>query len=126
MKRIAVCLMVLIFVASCGAPADDQASSESVKTPIAEAKTASASKIYQEKCVLCHGDKGRGDGPATSGLPKQPLDFTDKKSMSKISDGELIKKIKQGKPSSGMPAWGDILSAEEVQALAKYLRDFSK
>ena len=32
--------------------------------------------IYQDYCVACHGDSGKGDGPAAAGLSKKPADLT--------------------------------------------------
>ncbi len=32
--------------------------------------------IYQDYCVACHGESGRGDGPAAAGLSKKPADLT--------------------------------------------------
>lgn len=32
--------------------------------------------IYQDYCVACHGDGGKGDGPAAAGLAKKPADLT--------------------------------------------------
>ncbi|HEY0738311.1 MAG TPA: CopD family protein, partial [Herpetosiphonaceae bacterium] len=37
---------------------------------------ASGKQIYQQNCVTCHGDTGRGDGPAARSLPGLPADFT--------------------------------------------------
>lgn len=32
--------------------------------------------FFAENCVSCHGTGGKGDGPATAGLPKPPTDLT--------------------------------------------------
>ena len=32
--------------------------------------------IYADYCLACHGDGGKGDGPAASGLAKRPADLT--------------------------------------------------
>lgn len=32
--------------------------------------------LYAENCAVCHGDGGRGDGPAAAGLTPPPTDLT--------------------------------------------------
>ncbi|NJN06107.1 MAG: cytochrome c [Rhodobacteraceae bacterium] len=32
--------------------------------------------FFAENCVSCHGDSGKGDGPAVAGLAKKPTDLT--------------------------------------------------
>ncbi|MEZ5778317.1 MAG: c-type cytochrome [Paracoccaceae bacterium] len=32
--------------------------------------------LYADYCASCHGDSGRGDGPAAAGLTRKPADLT--------------------------------------------------
>jgi mono/diheme cytochrome c family protein len=32
--------------------------------------------FFAENCVSCHGDSGKGDGPAVAGLARKPTDLT--------------------------------------------------
>src|SRR5262245_32767692 len=34
-------------------------------------------EIYMSRCAVCHGDEGRGDGPAVAALPVKPPDLRD-------------------------------------------------
>jgi mono/diheme cytochrome c family protein len=41
--------------------------------PVPEANGA---RLYHDYCSGCHGDDGRGDGPAAAGLARKPADLT--------------------------------------------------
>jgi high-affinity iron transporter len=48
----------------------------------------SAEDIYSEKCAACHGDTGKGDGPAGKAMTPSPASFSTalkNKSLSKIN-----------------------------------------
>jgi mono/diheme cytochrome c family protein len=79
-----------------------------------------ASELYEQKCVVCHGPTGGGDGPAAQLLTRKPADFTDAKRMSKVSDGELFWKVTTG--HGDMPSWQAGLSDNERWLIVSYLR----
>jgi cytochrome c oxidase cbb3-type subunit 3 len=83
-------------------------------------------KLYGQFCASCHGQSGKGDGPAAAALNPKPRDHTDKETMSKLSDDELLKVIKNGGASVGksplMPAWGASLKDEQIQDVIAYVR----
>jgi len=81
-------------------------------------------KVYQDRCVLCHGAEGKGDGVAAAGLNPKPRNHTDGAYMSTRTDEDLIGVIRNGK--GGMPAWGSILSEQEIQAVLKYVRSLAR
>jgi cytochrome c oxidase cbb3-type subunit III len=81
---------------------------------------------FQELCSVCHGVRGKGDGPSAQGLEPKPADFTNCQAMAKDSDEVLLKIIKGGGQSVGrstvMPAWGDALSEQQIRELVKFIR----
>jgi cytochrome c oxidase cbb3-type subunit 3 len=83
-------------------------------------------KLYGQFCASCHGQSGKGDGPAAAALNPKPRDHTDKETMSKLSDDELLKVIKNGGASIGksplMPAWGASLKDEQIKDVIAYVR----
>jgi len=79
-------------------------------------------KIYTDKCLKCHGEKGKGDGPRAYDLSKKPADYTDKEKMSKFTDADLKKVVKEGKKP--MPAFGKKLSDEDIAGVVAYIRTF--
>jgi cytochrome c5 len=81
-------------------------------------------KIYQERCALCHGPEGKGDGPAAAGLNPKPRNHTDGTYMKTRTDEQLLEVIRHGK--GGMPAWGGILNETEIHAVLKHVRTLAK
>jgi mono/diheme cytochrome c family protein len=90
--------------------------------PAFGADLANAKKIYVDKCLKCHGEKGKGDGPKAWDLSKKPADYTDKEKMSKFTDADLRKVVKEGKKP--MPAFGKKLSDEDIDGVITYIRTF--
>ena len=76
--------------------------------------------IYRERCVACHGDRGRGDGAAGVTLEPKPADLV--LHVPQHTDGELYYMVSVGFPESAMPAWRSVLSEEQRWQLVHYLR----
>jgi cytochrome c553 len=83
-------------------------------------------KLYGQFCASCHGQSGKGDGPAAAALNPKPRDHTDREYMSKLSDDEMLKVIKNGGASVGksplMPPWGASLKDEQIQDIMAHIR----
>jgi cytochrome c oxidase cbb3-type subunit 3 len=83
-------------------------------------------KLYGQFCASCHGQSGKGDGPASAALNPKPRDHTDKDYMSKLSDDDMLKVIKNGGASIGksplMPPWGSSLKDDQIQDVIAYIR----
>ncbi len=80
-------------------------------------------KIYKQQCAVCHGNRGRGDGPAGIALNPRPADLTSE-TVQKQSDGALFWKITTGR--GPMPAFKTILSEEDRWKVVAYLRTLRK
>lgn len=99
-----------------------------VITAPAGSHAASAEQNYRLYCVQCHGTLGNGEGvnQTAGGLAVSPRDHGDAKQMSKLTDEEIRLAIAEGgdavEKSELMPAWGGVLSHEEIQELVRYLR----
>lgn len=74
-----------------------------------------ATKIYGQKCVACHGADMTG-GPLAGSLVDGQWKYGG-------SRDEIIKTITEGRPEDAMPAWGKLLSSEEIHALVKFILD---
>jgi mono/diheme cytochrome c family protein len=83
----------------------------------------SAADTYSQQCASCHGDKGKGDGPAGQYLTPKPSDFA--VSLKGKSDDWIAKSITGGGPAVGgspvMPPFPS-LTADQVKALVDYLK----
>jgi mono/diheme cytochrome c family protein len=103
-----------------GAPADTGGPG----TSAAGGDVALGEKVYKQRCVLCHGPEGKGDGPGAAALNPKPRNHTDASYMSTQTDEQLMTSIRDGKGQ--MPAWGKILSQEEMTSVLAYIRTLAK
>ena len=92
------------------------------------ARAGDAALNYKIFCAGCHGFTGHGDGPNAASLPNKPQDLADCGQMKKMPDAMLVKAIKGGGASVGlpdtMPAWAAGLSDDQIQGLVVYIRGF--
>jgi mono/diheme cytochrome c family protein len=86
----------------------------------------SGNEAYDALCVQCHGEEGKGDGPAGQGMDPPPGNLADATRMATLSDGYLFWRISEGGAFdpfiSLMPAWGTLLSETEIWELVTYIR----
>jgi mono/diheme cytochrome c family protein len=104
------------------APADARAVKNPV--PVTPEGLAAAAKLFKGNCVMCHGEKGQGDGESAQTLNRKPANFTDKVMMSAETDGALFWKMSQGR--APMPSWEDVFSETQRWQLVNYLRQLTK
>uniref|UniRef100_A0A832I681 Cytochrome c n=1 Tax=Eiseniibacteriota bacterium TaxID=2212470 RepID=A0A832I681_UNCEI len=132
-------VLVLVFAAGCGGGAtseSSQAPTGEASAPLADAAapakdsggaapTDVGARVYAQRCVLCHGSGGAGDGPASAGLNPKPRNLRDASYMSTRTDEQLLEIIRNGK--GAMPAWGknNTLTEEEIQAVLRHIRSFT-
>jgi mono/diheme cytochrome c family protein len=74
--------------------------------------------LYEDKCMICHGQDGKGDGPAALSLNPKPKDFDRPEFWNqKDLDQVITNQVKNGK--GAMPAFS--LSDKEVKAIIEYM-----
>lgn len=81
-------------------------------------------RFYRELCLICHGEKGDGNGPWREKLATDPSDFTDGKRMNVITDGELFWKLSKGRAL--MPSFEKQLNERQRWSLVNYLRTLAR
>jgi mono/diheme cytochrome c family protein len=91
---------------------------------------AEGKKLYETYCVTCHGDKGKGNGPAAQSLPVKPADHTNGAVMNPLSDQFLLDIISKGGGAVGkstfMPAWGSALNEKQIKDIVAHLRSIAE
>ena len=95
-------------------------------TPRAPAGSSRGQRIYYALCVSCHGVTGRGSWRASLFLVR-PGDLADP-ARRRDSPHYLFDLIKNGGAPfgrPGMPAFGAVLSDEEIRDVVEYVRSLS-
>lgn len=97
------------------------ASARQMKNPVpsSEASITSGSQAYEKECLSCHGRKGKGNGPNSFTLEKEPGDLTSSKVQNQ-TDGELFWKITEGRKP--MPSARLTLSDNQRWEVVNYIR----
>jgi DMSO reductase family type II enzyme heme b subunit len=97
----------------------------------AQTGDANAGKaVYERKCLLCHGEKGDGKGPAAELLRPAPRDFTSgiykiRSTSNKVpTDKDVFDVITYGMPGTSMPPWS-VLPEKDRWNLVAYLKTFA-
>jgi len=96
----------------------DHAQTTSLRS-VQSAQIEAGRVLYLKSCAACHGESGRGDGPASTGLGLKPADLV----LHRVhhSDEDLMRIIKGGK-GPPMPAFVDQLSDEQIRQIILYIR----
>lgn len=77
-------------------------------------------QAYQAKCVICHGARAKGDGPAALTLNPKPFDLT--VHVPQHAPGEIFYWISEGVAGTGMPAWKDQLTEQQRWEVIRFLQ----
>ena len=98
----------------------------------AEDSGRSGATLYKEYCLVCHGDKGDGNGFAAEYLDPRPRDFTSGKfkirsTTSLPTDEDINRVITKGIPGTLMPAFEfeKELKKVEIKTLVAYVKSFT-
>jgi mono/diheme cytochrome c family protein len=89
-------------------------------------------RVFAQRCAVCHGPDGRGNGPAAPSMFPRPRDFSSGVFKYKSTaaaeaptDDDLLRTIRDGLPASAMPYFAGLLSDEELTAVVDQVKSFS-
>jgi len=78
--------------------------------------------VFHERCVACHGETGRGDGPKAKSLKgPPPANLADHAVMGDKSLLDIYRRIAIGTPGTAMPEFAEDVPAEDRWAVASYV-----
>ena len=87
-------------------------------TTISSADEGDQGKVlYENKCAICHGVKGDGNGTAAAFLNSKPADFTDRKFWEIHDEKQIADTIQNGKGE--MPAFD--LIPDDLKSVIAYI-----
>ncbi len=94
------------------AGSDAPAASASVSVPAPAPDLPDAPALYEKHCAACHGrERLGGTGPAL--IPQ---------TLGRMRGPKVEAVIRDGRPATQMPAYGATLGADEIAALAQYVK----
>jgi mono/diheme cytochrome c family protein len=76
---------------------------------------------YKAKCMMCHGGDGSGSTPAGKAMGAIPFKSP---ALLKASTADLVAATTNGKGK--MPAYGNKLTARQIEAVIAYVRTLQK
>ncbi|MFQ5613431.1 MAG: tetratricopeptide repeat protein [Anaerolineae bacterium] len=83
---------------------------------------ATGQRVFEQSCPACHGLTGHGDGLLAENMSPPPADLLEHIPIH--PDAEMFSIIRDSKPGSPMPPFGDQWSDEEIWHLINYLKVF--
>ena len=120
--------VLMAFVLGLGSAAFGQ-DKQIKKEPVKSSPANSGQKMFKQYCAVCHGETGKGDGPAASALKQQPADLT---TLAQRHDGKfpsdyVANVLRNGvkAPAHGdaeMPVWGPLFSTMDQNEALVNLR----
>jgi cytochrome c553 len=92
-------------------------------------KAEAAAALYAQVCTVCHGEDGKGNGPAAAALDPKPASFVDAAWQDAISDKQILTVLKEGGKAVGkseamVAAPGAKDDPELAQALLHIVRSY--
>ena len=78
-------------------------------------------EFYMKNCFTCHGVKGEGNGPRAYFNRPRPRDFTSDASRQILNRPRVFDSITKGRVGTVMPAWGKVLTEQEIANLTEFV-----
>lgn len=131
MKKIPwmLALVGVLALAGCDKKPSGTAPGASATAAGGGAAAAEALTVFNGKCVVCHGQTGKGDGAGAAALEPKPRNFGDAKWQDSVTDEQIKKTIIGGGLAVGksavMPGNPDLKGKDAVlDELVKKIRSF--
>jgi cytochrome c oxidase cbb3-type subunit 3 len=77
--------------------------------------------LFQKNCAFCHAADGTARNWIGSFLEPHPRDLTAPANMAAMTPERLAGVIRDGLPSTSMPAWKSVLSPADISSLVAYI-----
>jgi mono/diheme cytochrome c family protein len=110
-----VWMSVAVMLFATAALAQDQPKPVIKNVPATSTSASSGPEMFKTYCAACHGQAGKGDGPAAPALKVQPTDLTQlaKNNGGKFPNMKVVSTIRgdAALPAHGskeMPIWGQV------------------
>src|SRR3569623_283597 len=78
-------------------------------------------EFYEHNCFTCHGLEGNGQGPRSKFINPKPRNFLAEESRLRLNRPTLFNAVHEGLRGTVLPAWGRVLSDQEIANVAEYV-----
>lgn len=127
MKKLFGVVLLVLLISACASATSTASDVESVpieyfgKTnPLDASAAEQGAETFQSTCASCHGERGYGNGVASSSLNPKPKNLAELQSQ--VGDDYLFWKISDGSLGTAMLAWKGILTEEQIWELVSFIR----
>lgn len=103
---------------------DTQAPAGPTALPDPDAAWARGLALYQRSCVQCHGAPQVDPAPWAQALVPRPPDLSH--TNDRLTEAQIAFVTAEGVRLSGMPAYGDLLSEEEIRSIARFVSEIEQ
>lgn len=110
MKLIKLLLVIFLLLFSTVLTLNRPTVAQEPVLPIAPPDAAAGLAIYNERCVVCHGPLGAGDGEQALSAGLEPRNFTDPAYHLAAEPQLMFEVITNGSMANGMPPFGPVSS----------------
>ena len=86
-----------------------------------QGNSQSGQALYLQNCVACHGAQGDGNGPRAYFIFPKPRNFTHEQTRASFDRPTLFHAIKLGVVGREMPAWGKVLTDQQIADITEYV-----
>ena len=107
-----------------GAPAVDVTKIEKPWLDSADI-VAHGKTVFANNCAICHGNEGKGDGPAGAALQPPPRNLVEGKWKQGGTSAELFTTLEKGIPGSSMAPFGHLPKTDRW-ALVQFIRSITQ
>lgn len=108
---------MLALTASAGGFAARTVAAQKPPASAPAAKVQDGAAIYKTYCQFCHLD---------GAAPLEPLNFVNRKWSHGSRLIDVVKVVREGVPGTAMMAFKDVLTPDEIRAVAEHVRKFDK
>jgi cytochrome c oxidase cbb3-type subunit 3 len=77
--------------------------------------------LFQKNCAFCHAADGTGKNWIGTFMIPHPRNLTSAAEMSGMTRDRLQQVIRDGLPGTSMPAWGGVLSDDQIRHVVAYI-----
>lgn len=78
-------------------------------------------QFFMGNCATCHGKLGDGQGPRAYFMAIKPRNFLDDFSRTTLNRPAIFSAITLGRSGTEMPAWGKVLSEQEIANVTEFV-----